>query len=272
VAIVTLLNQKGGVGKSSACHHLAGTLAASGRRVLLVDTDPQASLTQGLWGPAATRGLDPSTTVAAVLAGDEPWPEAVVRPTGLDGIDLVPGSRAANALNVPDPHTADAETQGRLRDFLAGLAGGYDLCLIDCPPNLCACSWAALVASDGLVVPLQPEDYGAQGIIDVQESIALVRAAANPGLRLLGFLITMWEPRKSLHQMYDARLRGLYGADVFDARVPRAADFPEAIAQRLPVAAYKPRGAAAKAIKAVADELLARLVVNGSTGESRGAA
>src|ERR687897_993846 len=117
--IVTALNQKGGVGKTSTCHHLAGTLALMGRRVLLVDNDPQASLTQGFWGPVATAALDPATTVAALYAGDEPFPEQVIRPTGIPGVDLLPGSRVATDWNVPRPHEADAATQACLRSFLA---------------------------------------------------------------------------------------------------------------------------------------------------------
>jgi chromosome partitioning protein len=257
---IVLLNQKGGVGKTSTCHHLAGTLAQAGKKVLLIDTDPQASLTQGFWGPQTTRGLDPATTVAAVLAGDEPFPGQVIKPTGISGIDLVPGSRRANSLNVPDPHLADPESQGRLREFLDGeVRAAYDLILVDCPPNLCMCSWASLTAADSLIVPLQAEDYGAQGIVDVQESVGLVQSRTNPGLRVLGFLITMYEARKTLHQMYDQRLRAMYGDAVFETRVPRAADFPEAIAQRTTVAAYKPRGAAAKAMKALAGEILGRI-------------
>ena len=141
--VVTMLNQKGGVGKTSTCHHLAGTLAQLGRRVLLVDNDPQASLTQGFWGPLATRQLDPAETLAGVYAGDEPFPAQVIKPTGIPGIDLVPGSKRATRYNVPEPHEAPAESQARLREFLTDVRDGYDLVLIDCPPNLHLCSWAA---------------------------------------------------------------------------------------------------------------------------------
>jgi len=141
----------------------------------------------------------------------------------------------------------------------------YDLVLIDCPPNLCLCSWAALVASDALVVPLQAEDYGAQGIMDVQDSVSMVTAGPNPELRLLGYLITMFNPRKTVHRMYEQRLRELYGADVFTVVIPHAADYPEAIAYRKPVAQYKPRGVASKAIRALADEMAARLVHDAAT-------
>jgi chromosome partitioning protein len=259
LAVITLLNQKGGVGKSSTCHHLAGTLAQLGRRVLLVDNDPQSSLTQGLWGPTAARSLDPSETMAAVYSRDA-FPDQVVKPSGVDGVDIVAGSRFVNDWNLPRPFEAPYEAQASLREFLEPIRAGYDFVLIDCPPNLCLCSWAALVASDCLIVPLQAEDYGAQGIMDVQDSVSLVTNGPNPSLRLLGYLITMFNPRKTVHRMYETQLRELYGAEVFATMVPYAADYPEAIAYRKPVALYKPKGAAAKAIRALADEVTERLV------------
>ena len=257
--VVSALNQKGGVGKTSTCHHLSGTLDQMGLKVLLVDADPQSSLGQGFWGPVAAKGLDPSVTIAAIFAGERPYPEQVIHPTGVGRIDLIPGSRRAASYNVPDPHLADPELQGCLAEFLADVKGGYDLVLIDCPPNLHMASWAALAASDHLVVPLAPEDYASQGLSDVTDSLAMVRAHANPDVGLLGYLLTMVVPRRTIHQIYEDTLRGLYGSKVFEARVPEAVDYVEAIARRLPIATYKPKGAPAKAIRAVADELLARI-------------
>jgi chromosome partitioning protein len=269
LAVLTMLNQKGGVGKTSTCHHLAGTLAASGRRVLLVDNDPQASLTQGFWGPAATRQIDPAETVAAVYRGDEPFADTVVKPTGVTGIDLVPGSKRATRYNVPEPQEVPLEAQGCLRDFLSEVRDGYDLVLIDCPPNLHLCSWAALVASDYLVVPIKPEDYGAQGIIDVNESVSMVLAGPNPSLRMLGYLLTLMAPRKSVHLLYEQQLRAIYGPLVFETRVVELADYVEALNRRLPVAQHKPRCAAAKTMKALADEVFARLAaVHNAPGEA----
>jgi chromosome partitioning protein len=259
VPIVTALNQKGGVGKTSTCHHLAGTLAGMGRRILLLDNDPQASLTQGFWGPVATHALDPAGTIAALYDGDAPFPEQVIRPTGVPGVDIVPGSKRATDFNVPRPHEAAREAQLCLRSFLDEARDGYDLILIDCPPNLHLCSWAALAASTHLLVPLQAEDYGAQGLGPVQEAMAEVQAGPNPGLVLLGFLITMFNPRLAIHKLYDALLREQYGPAVFETHVPYAADYKEAIAQRKPIATYKPRSASAKALKALADEMMARL-------------
>jgi len=270
VAIV-LLNQKGGVGKTSTCHHLAGTLSRMGRRVLLLDNDPQSSLTQGLLGPDAARDLDPSETIYAVYhSGADP--RRIARPTGFERIDLIAGNEMVTEYNTPRPHlTAHRDHQFALREAVDAARRDYDLVLIDCPPNLHLCSWAALTAADRLIIPLQPEDYGAQGIRDVHESIRLVREHTNPGLSVLGYLVTMWNARRAIHKMYDENLRALYGTQVFETRIPHAAEYPEAIAYRKPIAMYKPRGAAAKAIQSLADEMLARLAATPAMPEGEAA-
>jgi chromosome partitioning protein len=259
MAVLTVLNLKGGVGKTTTCHHLAGTLALAGKKILLVDNDPQASLTQGFLGPAATRALNPANTLAAVYAGDEPFPAQVIRPTGVPGVDLLPGSYAAADFNIPRPFAAPFELQACLREFLSEIRSGYDLVFIDCPPTLSLCSWAALVASDFLITPLKPEDYGAQGIAFVRDSMALVQSGPNPSLRMLGFLLTLMTPRKTVHLLYEESLRAEYGPLVFKTRVVEAVDYVEALNRRLPVAQYKPRGAAAKVMKELAEELGERL-------------
>jgi chromosome partitioning protein len=255
---VTLLNQKGGVGKTSVCHNLAAAFAEKGLRVLLVDNDPQSSLSQGLWGPEVVGELLTSSTVYGLYDGTA-HVAGVICPSGRDGLDIVPGCQAAERFNVPLPWEADRAWQVALRDLVDEVREDYDFVLIDCPPNLHLCSWAALVAADAIVVPMQPEDYGAQGIPHIRQSVAMVQGSANPGLRLLGFLITMVEPRKGVHQSYEQLLRAEFGGQVFDATVPRAVDFPEAIAFRKSVLSHKPRGKAAKMIRALADEVLARL-------------
>ena len=255
---VSLLNQKGGVGKTSTCHHVAGTLAAMGRRVLLVDNDPQASLTQGFWGPDATRAIGRAESVAALYdPGASPIPEALIRSTGVPNVDIVAGSPHLTRFNMVPPEGWPESEMG-MRDFLAEASDAYDVTLIDCPPNLHLCSWAALTASDAVVVPLQAEDYGAQGLGPVREAVAAVRARSNPGLTLLGYLLTMFDKRLAIHLAYEGHLRALYGAAVFAAAFPLAKDFKEAVAARQSIAQYKPKSAAAKAARAVADELMAR--------------
>lgn len=254
---IAFLNLKGGVGKTSSVHHLSGTLAETGLRVLLVDNDPQASLTQGFFGPDVTEALDPARTVCEVYGGD-PDPRAIIVPTGFDRIDLVPGSYAVSSINNGDPHLAEWGQRMALARFL-GETEGYDLCLIDCPPNLALCSWAALAASRTVVVPLQPEDYGSQGIRRIHELLGAVRASDNPGVDLLGYLITRASPRKAIHKAYMEAMRILYGDLVFATEVPDSVDILEATSGRKPVCKHKPRGAAAKAIKAISVEILARL-------------
>jgi chromosome partitioning protein len=255
---VCLLNLKGGVGKTSTCYHAAGVLARGGRRVLLVDADPQASLTQGFFGPQATRDLPASATIASLFDPDQAAvPEALVRHTGFHGLDLIPGSRHLTRVNMTPPE-GWGTLQAALRDALDELAGAHDIVLIDCPPNLHLCSWSAMAAASHVVVPLQPEDFGSQGLAPVQEAIAAVQAGPNPGLALAGYLLTMVDKRLTVHATYESLLRDLYGHTVFQAVVPRAKDFVEAVAARQPVSDYKPRGAATKAVQAVVDELMGR--------------
>lgn len=262
---VAMLNRKGGCGKTSTCHHLAGAFAKDGKRVLLVDMDPQASLTQGIFGPQATEDFPAQSTVAGLFDDSvDPDPEALIRDTPFERIRIVPGSNALDDYNVPRPQET-GELQLTLKSFLKEARGTFDVALIDCPPNLSLCSWAALLAADQVVVPVQAEDYGAQGIVYIQRAFDMALAHHNPRLRLAGYLVTMFNKSLGIHSAYDHQLRTLYGDQVFRATVPLAKDFKEAVAARQPVSNYKPRSAAAKAIKAVADELIERAEASASS-------
>ena len=256
---VCLLNQKGGVGKTSTCYHLGGTLARLGKRVLLVDNDPQASLTQGFFGPDGTHSIPPSATIAAAFdPDDEPIASTLIQRTPFENLAIIPGSMALATYNML-PVDAWGRSQTGLRDVLGEVADAFDLILIDCPPNLHLCSAAALVASEALVIPLQAEDFGAQGLGPVRAAMNAIQAGANPGLRLAGYLVTMYDKRLGIHLAYEAKLRELFGAEVFASPFPLAKDYKEAVAARHPISHYKPKAAAAKSAMAVADELLARL-------------
>ena len=258
--VVCMLNQKGGVGKTSTCFHLSGTLAQLGRRVLLDENDPQASLTQGFLGPDVMGAIGSGEPIASIYAGDDPLPSQVIRAVR-PRIDLLAGSRRARKYNLPEPQAADPEVQGCLRAFLGEVRDEYDAILIDCPPNLELCSWAALLAADNLVIPLNPEDFGAQGIAEVLDAVDLVLAGPNPRLHLAGYLVTRMNARASVHKLYESRLRESYGSDVFATVIPNSVDYLESNLKRQPVSEYKPKGAAAKAMKALADELDSRLAV-----------
>ncbi len=257
---IAMLNRKGGCGKTSTCHHLAGAFAKEGRRVLLVDMDPQASLTQGLFGPQVTEGFELRETVASLFDDAlDPDPVDLIRSTAFERISIVAGSNDLDDYNLPRPQET-GEIQLTLRQFLRESRDLFDIALIDCPPNLSLCSWTALLAADSVVVPVQAEDYGAQGIVYIQRAFDAALAHHNPQLRLAGYLVTMFNKSLGIHTAYNHQLRTLYGDQVFDATVPLAKDFKEAVAARQPVGFYKPKSAAAKAVKAVADELIVRAV------------
>jgi chromosome partitioning protein len=272
VPVIAMLNQKGGVGKTTTTVNLGAVLAKRGRRVLLVDNDPQSSLTQGLLGPELTAALPADATIAAVYAGEVARVEQVVQATGFAGLDLLPGSELSAAVNNGKPHEQPWELQTSLAELLAELCPQYDQILVDCPPNLNLCSWAALSAADWVIIPVQPEDYGAQGLPAVRRSIELVRRVTNPRLRVLGLLVTLYQARRSLHQVYVDLLRQQYGAEVFATALPHAAELPEATMLRKPVVHHKPKGAAAKALMALADELETRLSTADSLTDTSGEA
>jgi chromosome partitioning protein len=236
--------------------------------VLLLDCDPQSNLSQGLLGPDVVRRLAPDRTLASVLgeSGGPALPDLIVR-TPVPGVSLLPGSEAVEQLNVTEPETT-GPLQYALRDALDDVRDQFDLVLADCPPNVQLCSWAALVASDAVLVPVPPEDFGALGLLSLRRSIRRVQAGPNPRLRMLGFLLAMANKSLSVHANYEADLREVYGAEVFETVVPLAKDFKEAVLARKPVGVFKPRSAAAKVMSALAVEILARLDEGTAAGEA----
>ncbi len=182
---------------------------------------------------------------------------------------MLAGSEAAERWNDPNPWETGLR-QFVLRDALVDAGNGFDLVLIDCPPHISLWAWSALVAAHGVVVPLQAEDYGAQGLKSIRWTIAHVQADANPALALIGYLVTIFNKALSVHVTYAAYLRELHGADAFEAVIPLAKDFKEAVTLRKPVIEHKPRSAASKAVAALADEFLARIEARTpSNAESR---
>ena len=256
---ISLLNMKGGVGKTSSCFHLGGVFCERGYRTLLIDVDPQASLTQGLLGVKDALGLGKEDSVAGLFDRTlDVRPEDVIRKTRWEKLDILPSSRELNDVNLPRPAEAEAERQTALADFLREVRPLYDIILIDCPPNLNQASWNALLASNYVICPLQCEDYGAQGLIRVLNFVDLAMKHGNRKIRLLGFLLTMVS-RLSIHRAYETEIRKLYGDEVFAATVPYLTAFKEAISYGMPVTQYQSGSGAADAIRRVADEVLNRI-------------
>lgn len=257
---IAMVNRKGGCAKTGTTHQLSGAFAKMGLRVLLIDMDPQASLTQGFLGPIATEAIPRNKSIVALFDDAfDPEPEKILLPTPCEGITLVPGANSLDDFNTPKP-TEAGSLQTSLRSFLSEVRGQFDVTLIDCPPNLHLCSWNALLAADFVMVPVQAEDFGAQGITHIQRAIDLALDKYNPSLRMLGYLVTLRQ-NLAIHDAYEKQLRSLYGSHVFDAKFPLKKDYKEAIADRKPLHFLRPRCAAAKDLNAIADEILRRIPI-----------
>lgn len=258
--VITAVAQKGGPGKSTLCHHLLGALGLSGRRVLVIDADPQGTLTKACLGTEAEQ-IPASETVAAIYAGRDPLPSDIIRPSGIAGVDLIPGSKAADSFNFPDPHLASAETQALMRNFIDEVRGDYAMTWIDTAPNLYALCFGAMAASDYCIVPCIPEKKNVESLSAVLEVIRQVQEGPNPSLVNLGIIVSQIK-RLSAHTVIDRRLVKKYGPLIFDTRIPYSKEILEADIALKPVAHFEPKGTSAKVFKSLTDEIVARIVAH----------
>jgi chromosome partitioning protein len=252
---ICFINQKGGCGKSSTCFHLAGAFAQQGLEVLLVDADPQGSLSQGFFGSQVVEELQAHETLAGAFDGSFAFQFAqrAVRSTACPHISVVPANYLLTEFNVPHPERLGME-QFAIAEFLETVAG-FDITLIDCPPNLYRCSWSALLASDYVVIPVPPEDFGAQGLRVVHQAIEQAQRL-NSRLELLGHVVTRVDKRLVVHRTYERRLRDIYGTTVLRTVVPEASAFKVSLACRCPVGLYSPRTTAAHLTWELSREIL----------------
>lgn len=253
-----MINQKGGCGKSSTCFHLAGAFATSGLQVLLVDNDPQGSLSQGFFGSSIVEELPAERTMAAAFSDLAIVPASIVAATGLTCIDICPANHLLGKYNTPCPEETGME-QFAYQQFLDGVSE-FDIVLIDCPPNLYRCSWTAMVASDYVVIPVPPEDFGTQGLRSVHQAIANARLL-NPALKLLGHLVTRSDRRLLVHRAYESKLRTLYGDAVFSTVIPEASAFKVSLACRRPAQFHNAKSRAADLTRQLSREILDRIAV-----------
>lgn len=258
--VISPCNRKGGVGKSSSVFHLGGYFASRGMRVLLIDNEPQHSLTNGFIGPDAAGKLLPQNTTAALFdASCNPSVEDLIHQTEVKGIDMVCGSNALDQFNGP-LDLMPTELQLAVRHFVDKVKHRYDFILIDNPPNLQLCTYSSLAASNVTYCIVQPQEFDVQGLVPVQQAMDAVIRSTNPTLRFAGYLLNQVDARLSLHQAYEHILRNAYGSKVFSQTIPKLVAFAESVSARQPVSLYRPTSNAAVVTEKVAKELSVRIV------------
>lgn len=222
---------------------------------MLVDADPQGSLSQAFFGSTTVENLPAERTLAGLFDDESATHRDVVLETPIANIAILPANQHLARHNAPQP-----ELFGLKQHVLAGFLeqqSPSDITLIDCPPNLYLCSWNALVAADFVVIPVPPEDFGTQGLRAVHQAIDQARLL-NSRLRLLGHLVTRADRRLLVHRAYEQKLRQLYGDSVLTTVVPEATAFKMALVHRQPASHSATESQAAAAMRALADELLSR--------------
>jgi chromosome partitioning protein len=250
--VVTITNQKGGVGKTTTAINLAASLALADQRVLLVDMDPQANMTSGV-GLRGVRG--PGGTIYEALTSPEPVdPESVVLPTTVDHLFAIPADRQLTGAEIE--LVSLPEREYRLRRFLDPLRTRFDRIYIDCPPSLGLLTLNALVAADAVLIPLHCEYFALEGLADLVATLKRVRGALNPALDIDGVLLTMHDERTNLGQQVARDVREFFQEKVFRTVIPRNVRLGEAPSHGKPVILYDAKSRGAEAYLSLAREVL----------------
>ena len=249
--ILSFSNQKGGVGKTSTCVNMAAGIALRGKKVLLIDIDPQGNATTGL---GLSKG-ELERSVYNVLVDDMPIKEAITRTT-IENLDILPSNIDLAGAEVELVYLPEREK--RLANALRQIITVYDYVMIDCPPSLGLLTINALSASDSVIIPIQSEYYAMEGLSQLLNSIKLVNKHLNPELKIYGVVITMYDGRALISKQINAEIHKFFGKKMFDTVIPRNIRVSEAPSHGKPVMLHDPRSSGAKAYQALADEFLAR--------------
>ena len=232
---ITSLNRKGGVGKAHFCWLVASGCLAAGKRILLVDLDPQANLTSSFLDD---NQIDRSVELLFDATID-PEAESLICRTVFDGVDLIPSSSRLEPANVTDKWQ-DADLHLSLAQALSTIQSQYDYILFDCPPSLSLVSYAALCASDFVVIPLEAARWGALGTQHIAEAIQLVQQRYNSRLQLMGYLASRYKSRRAYQQTYLETMREQCGDDAFETVIADLAAFEKAVTDRTLISIHSP--------------------------------
>ena len=249
--IIAIINQKGGVGKSTTAINLSAALGELGRQVLLVDLDPQGNTSSGL-------GIEKNLVehcVYDVLINDLPIEQAII-PDVCPGLDVLPAT--INLAGAEVELVTEMARENRLKDALGRMRGRYDFIFIDCPPSLGLLTVNALVAADKLLIPIQCEFYALEGVTKLLDSMKRVKSRLNPSLDIYGVLLTMYDARTTLSKQVAEEVRSYFGRVVFSVTIPRTVKLSEAPSFGLPITQYDPSGKGAQSYVTLAKEVITR--------------
>ncbi len=249
--ILAIINQKGGVGKSTTAVNLAAALGAMNKEVLLVDLDPQGNATSGY-------GIDKRELDGCVydaLLGETPVEEVILACVG-KGVDVLPST--INLAGAEVELVNEMARENRLKSALGSLRGRYDYILIDCPPSLGLLTINALVAADKLLVPIQCEFYALEGVTKLLDSMNRVKKMLNPSLDIFGIVMTMYDSRTNLSNQVVNEVRSFFGKTVFETMIPRTVKLSEAPSYGQPIIEYAPDNKGTEAYNKLAREVIAR--------------
>ncbi len=246
-----MVNQKGGVGKSTTSVNLAATLGELGKKILLVDLDPQGNATSGF---GLNRGQRERCVYDALL-GEVPVAE-LIEPVEIEHVFAIPATIQLAGAEIELVSALSREN--RLKNILEPVLGDFDYIVVDCPPSLGLLTINALTAADGLLIPIQCEYYALEGLSKLLDSVRLVKTHLNPELEVFGVVMTMYDSRTRLSQQVVEEVRDFFDGKVFETLIPRTVRLSEAPSFGQPITLYDPTGKGAEAYRQLAKEVVSR--------------